>query len=505
MRIGGLASGMDIDQMVSDLMKAERLPLDKLTQKKQYMEWQRDDYRDMNKSLLELDQFIFDGVFKQGSYIKKSVTVSNPEVVSIKNITSTSDFSGSIEVVSLAKAATMYSKAGSTITDPTAVLGSSIAAQTITIKAIDKNGVLESTGTSITINPSTDTLDSIIAKINANSNVSAFYDKQTGKMSLMAKNAGGSTTGSEIELTSSIGNVPENFWNKLNLDQTNTIAATGVPTVGTDGTNATIKYNGMQIDRPSNTFNLNGVEFTLKQKTTSAVTFSSVPDVDSILDTVVKFVNKYNTTIEKINGKLDEKRYRDFQPLTSEQKESMDEKTVEKWEEKAKSGTLRGDSILSSSLNKMRSSLYSTVSGTSSKDQLSEIGITTSSNYLEGGKLIIDEDKLRAAISENPNAVYELFAKDGTTSSEKGLARRLRDDIKATMGDIEKRAGKSASVNYTFTLGRNLDNLDKQITRFEDRLTQVEDRYWRQFTAMEKAIQRSNEQANYLMQQFSGA
>ena len=53
MRIGGLASGMDIDSIVADLMKAERMPLDKLKQKKQVLEWQRDDYRSMNTLLLD--------------------------------------------------------------------------------------------------------------------------------------------------------------------------------------------------------------------------------------------------------------------------------------------------------------------------------------------------------------------------------------------------------------------------------------------------------------------
>ena len=52
-RIGGLASGMDIDSLVKDLMKAERMPLDKLKQKKQVLEWQRDDYRSMNTLLLD--------------------------------------------------------------------------------------------------------------------------------------------------------------------------------------------------------------------------------------------------------------------------------------------------------------------------------------------------------------------------------------------------------------------------------------------------------------------
>jgi flagellar hook-associated protein 2 len=122
--------------------------------------------------------------------------------------------------------------------------------------------------------------------------------------------------------------------------------------------------------------------------------------VDAIMETIVKFVDKYNEVIGKIKGELDEKRYRDYQPLTKEQRETMEEKEIELWEERAKSGTLRGDSILSGSLNKMRMDLYAPVSGLQGVSQLAQIGIKTSSNYLEGGKLIIDPDKLKQAISE---------------------------------------------------------------------------------------------------------
>jgi flagellar hook-associated protein 2 len=76
--------------------------------------------------------------------------------------------------------------------------------------------------------------------------------------------------------------------------------------------------------------------------------------------------------------------------------------------------------------------------------------------------------------------------------------------LKDTMDSIEQKAGKASSTNNTFTLGRLLNNMDSQMDRFEDRLIQVEDRYWRQFTAMEKAIQRSNEQSMFLMNQFGG-
>ena len=53
MRIGGLASGMDTESIVSQMMKAKRIPLDKLKQQKQTLEWKRDDYRAMNTMLLD--------------------------------------------------------------------------------------------------------------------------------------------------------------------------------------------------------------------------------------------------------------------------------------------------------------------------------------------------------------------------------------------------------------------------------------------------------------------
>ena len=69
MRIGGLASGMDIDQIVSDLMKAERMKVDKLYQQKQVMEWQKADYREINLKLRSLYNTSFD-MKLSSSYLK---------------------------------------------------------------------------------------------------------------------------------------------------------------------------------------------------------------------------------------------------------------------------------------------------------------------------------------------------------------------------------------------------------------------------------------------------
>ncbi|WP_064093078.1 flagellar hook-associated protein 2 [Rossellomorea aquimaris] len=505
MRISGLASGMDTEQIITDLMKAERIPLNKLEQKKQYLEWQRDDYRSMNKMMFDFRNLIFDGVMKKSTYNQKSVTVSNPNDLAVKNINSTTDFSGTINIQSLATAATMYSSGQITQSDGAAFDSSKklsdsfglTGLQSIKVKAVNADGTMATDFTEITYTAEDESLDSLIAKINAQTGVSVFYDSQTKKMSVMSKNTGNNTAGAEIELQGDL------FTTHLKLDTDNDTAFAN--SRGSVGTNAKFTYNGMSTERSSNTFTINGFELSLKNASNTNVTFSSQPDTEKILEKIVKFVDEYNKLIEKANGELNEKKYRDFQPLSAEQKESMNEKEIEMWEEKARSGTLRNDSVLSSAMNKMRIDLYTSVSGgVSGIDQLTQIGIKTSSNYLDRGKLIIDESKLRETISKDPNAIYEIFAKDGATSGEQGIARRLRETLKNTMDSVETKAGKSTSINNTFTLGRLLNNMDNQIDRFQERLMQVEDRYWRQFTAMEKAIQRANSQSMYLMQQFGG-
>ncbi|MEW8970139.1 MAG: flagellar hook-associated protein 2 [Mesobacillus sp.] len=511
-RIGGLASGMDIDSLVGDLMKAERIPLNKLHQKKQIIEWQRDDYRAMNKLLADLDTSIFDGVFRQSTFTKKTVTTSNEAAVSVRNINATSNLNSSISVSRLAESANMVSsgRIGNTDFDPNGKLADQkdnfntpfvLTDTTITIEAIGKDGNMPAAPVAITIDPANDSLNSIIDKINnSNAGVVAFYDSVEGKVSLTAKNSGDNDGDAEIKLT---GNF---FTNQLNLDANSDLAAGA--SRGKVGTSAEFTINGLTTTRPTNTFVVNGFEYTLKQTTgTNTVTVNSATDEEAVFKSINDFVNKYNETIAGINSKVTEERYRKYQPLSDEEREAMTEKQAEMWDEKAKSGMLRNDSILSSALNKMRSDLYGRVGNDTdavndSFDQLAEIGITTSKNYLDRGKLVIDPNKLREAIKNDPNAIYKLFTNESTVESEQGIARKLRATIKDTITTIEGRAGNAMRTNAQFTLGRNLTSIDKQIDRFEDRMIQVEDRYWRQFTAMEKAIQKANEQSAYLMSQF---
>ncbi|RDE36265.1 flagellar hook-associated protein 2 [Parageobacillus thermoglucosidasius] len=500
MRIGGLASGMDIDQIVKDLMKVERMPLDKLKQKKQILEWQRDDYRSMNTLLQDLDNYIFNNLTLQSNMLKKKVTSSDESVVSATANASAANISTNISVTKIAKAATWISDGTENFQSGTT--------RTISFNVTNGDGSTKN-GVTITIDAS-DTLDSIISKLNNNNDlgITVFHDPQTDKVVITKKD-----TGAAAKLVIN-DDVTASFFQELGftafagreLGDTNNdgLVDAGDANVKIAGEDAQFTINGLATTRSANTFTINGVTYTLKKEASSA-TITTTNDTDAMFNAIKGFVDKYNEVIDKINAKLKEERYRNYPPLTDEQKESMTEKQIELWEEKAKSGLLRGDSILSSGLSKMRMDLYTSVQGVvSGFSQLAEIGITTSSNYLDGGKLMIDETKLREKIQENPDAIYRLFNNDSTNYSEKGIARRLRDTIKDTIGKVEQKAGKTVWTNHQFAIGRDLIQINEQIDRFEDRLKQIEDRYWRQFTAMEKAIQRANEQSMYLMNAFFG-
>jgi len=508
MRITGLASGMDTDTMIKDLMKAQRIPLDKIAQKKQYTEWQLEDYRSINRKLNDFSNNIFDTMMKQSTFLAKTVNVSTPDAVSIKSVSATSEFSGTISVSRLASQASMQSNdsIGKNLNTKSTMseLGYAGTTGSITINSVDKDGNLKpENAKTITFDPTTDTLETVLKKINNESGVSAFYDSFSGKIAMTAKNSGNVDGDVEMQVSGGLASF-------FNLSADNVIAE-GKGN-GKSGVNSKFVFNGLETERSSNSFQINGFEISLKQITTdptdpsktNPVSFSSAPDTDKVVDAVKKFVDDYNSLIEELNAKVRQTKYRDYQPLSAEQKADMKDSEIELWEEKAKSGTLRNEPILNSMLQSMRSALNSTLEGTSGTLSLSDIGISTTKDYLANGKLEINETKLREAINADPNKVYEVFAKSGSTDKDTGLISKMRTTIIESRTKLTDKAGITGAANSTFAIGRLLKGYDDQITRFEARLEMVESRYYKQFSAMESAILRANNQSSYLMNAFSG-
>lgn len=342
-----------------------------------------------------------------------------------------------------------------------------------------------------------ESLNSVMSKVNNSKlGVTMFYDSYSDKVTMTRKETGVyNENGQEIEFTD--GDFLTQVLGFQNITP-------DTPGNYIKAENATFTVNGLETSRQSNTFSINGVTFTLKKTTDMPVTINVNNDNDALFENIKNFVDKYNELVEKIEKKLSEPKYKDYLPLTDDEKEELSETQQEKWENMAKSGILRNDSILSGLITQMRTAIYSAVNQDdldSAMKSLSAIGITTTADFTTA-KLEINESKLKAAIEKDPNSIELLFNGTGATDGQKGVIQRLYDKVNATMDQLKERAGNSYSVNNQFTIGRQLDDLDDRIERFEDRLADLETRYYSQFTAMEQAIQKANSQAAYLAQFF---
>jgi len=492
-RVTGLASGLDIDQMVRDLMRAERAPLDRLLQRRQILEWQQAAYRSINRALYDFRTNYAFNLSLTKTFRTYTAASSNEAVVTAAPASGASSGTYEITVQKLAQVGSTASTAGLGV-DPDAPMSESFGLEadtSFTIRTYKEDG---SPDTDITIDvKTTESLNQLLRKIGTltSGRLTAFYESSTGKV-VIATTKTGEYNGNKFTLIDG----PDSFLaDKLKITPGDLT-----------GSDAELTINGLTgVRQHENTFTLNGVTFSLKSVSASPVLVTVARDTEALVDTVKSFVEQYNAVLETIYAKLKEERYPDYLPLTDEQKKEMSDREIEQWEARAKSGLLRNDALLSDIVNKLRRALSTPVTGADPNfDSLFDLGITTG-GYWEGGKLYLDETKLREKIAADPDAVANLFTKSSEIYEEQGLGVRLANELQEAVGRLSDRAGSvSSSTTYDQSyLSRSIRNLNDRIAAAEDRLAQIESRYWRQFTAMEQYIAQMNAQASWLVMQFS--
>ncbi|HHW49107.1 MAG TPA: flagellar filament capping protein FliD [Clostridiaceae bacterium] len=623
MRMFGLSgSGLDPDMLVSQLMQAERVPLDRLYQKRQLAEWRRDEYRNIINLLRGFKDEFFDilkpatYMLSQSAYKKFTCTSSDSAVVTATANADAVAGSHTIFVHEIATAAIKVSEEG--ITKPVAgtsapdldrVRGKSFSmsidgvTKTIavsdditdmadliediqksidaafgkvngeskvvvgledgklsfisnTAKGVNKiiissvpgetgdalNGLGFETAVSnrlntwdtletvaqkmkngftfngegkilLTINgkdfefDKSETLSSMMSRINSNPDAGVImqYDEISDTIKFTAKQPGAGVT---IELEEE----GSTFIASLNLSET-------------AGRDAIVTIDGTQtVLRGSNTFTINGVTYNILKKSETEQTITIKQDTEAVLETIKKFVEKYNEVIKVINDKLAEKYDRKYPPLTAAQKKEMKEDEIKLWEEKAKTGLLRNDPLLENIVYGMRKALTDSIKGV--PVNLSSIGITTGS-YEEKGKLIIDEFKLREAIENNPDAVMDLFCKRPSVEdninltseqreiryNEGGLAYRLFDIIEDNIrtrrdnnnkkGLLLEKAGMAGDLSeIKNSIYEEIEGYNEEIRKLEMKLYERETSYYAKFAKLETLLSRMMTQSSYLMMQF---
>ena len=488
MRVPGLATGMDLYSMVNDLMRARSMPVEKLNNQRQILQWQQEDLRAINNSLRTFRDKVFD-MRLQGTYMARDAVSSDESVVKVTANSSAVEGTYTFSVTQLAQGAYLSSSGDMDSYKDTLEEQFSIAEQiTFTITNGDN---IDKKEKDFTFNP-TNSIHDIVKGINsADLGLKASYDQKANRFFLMSTKAGADQ---KIRITDDQGFLADAL--KLNT----------VPIHENDGKDAIFSLNGSNFTTDTNTTTVGGITLNLKDQGNVTVTVRS--NTDAVFSSITSFVNSYNETMTTVQKKFTETRYRDYQPLTQQQAEELTEKQIDQWEEKARSGLLRSDPMLSRISSSMRTTISSPVvldSSGSEIDRLSAIGITTTP-YYNSSELIINEEKLRQSIQDNPDEVMRLFTHidDQDRPNHMGIARRLYDQVNNTMKLISDRAGSGDGLSRVDNslIGKSVGRIDKEVSRWEARLSQIEEGYWRQFNAMEQAINKLNSQSAWLAQQL---
>ena len=333
----------------------------------------------------------------------------------------------------------------------------------------------------------TATLSSVISKINSSdAGVTISYSSITDRFTMTAKASG---AGNNI----AIEDLGGNLMSALGLTKSS-------GAVSNQGQNAILSVNGQTIIRSTNSFEVDGAKITLNNTTDEAITITMVNDATALKDTIKTFVEDYNKMVDLLNGLVKEKVYSDYQPLSDEQKKEMSESEIKAWEEKAKSGVLKGDSILRS----ISSKLHSVITGLSVNGfSLYSMGIS-SAGYTENGKLQIDEAKLQTALETRGPEIRDLF------TSANGIGNALNDvivgatkttGVKGSRGTLVEAAGVADTTSATENgIYEQIKRTNKTLTALQTRLTAEERRLWSKFTALESAINAFNSQGAIISQ-----
>ncbi len=347
-----------------------------------------------------------------------------------------------------------------------------------------------------------DTLDDIMRKINySDAGVKISYNEFEDTFKLVSNKTG---VANSISMED-----PSGLFSKLKLTNHKPPEDAQFTLIGEDGSEIT-------TTRSNNTFNVKGTLITLNKPVSEQTEIKVSPNTEDVKKNIMEFVEKYNEMIKYINDKTVEKKYRDYKPLTSEQKKAMEEDEEKVWTEKAKSGLLRSDRLIEDITNNMRRALYEKVEGTSLT--LDQIGISTSDNYKDRGKLIVDEEKLGKALSEKPNEVSKLFNKESEIAyldrdndqqryNENGLANRLYDIINDNIrtvngkGLLIQKAGNEFGIDTDSDLYKKIEKSDFLISELLEKLNAKENEYYAQFARMETMMSKlESQQASFFQQ-----
>ena len=270
------------------------------------------------------------------------------------------------------------------------------------------------------------------------------------------------------------------------------------------GQDAEIKLNGAKFTSNSNSFSINGLTINALALTgeDEVLSITTSTDNQGIYDKIKDFLSEYNSLINSMTSSYNAENTNSYEPLTNDEKDSMSEKEIEKWEEKGKSGILRRDSTLSTLMSAMTTVMSKSYTINGKSYALSSFGIKTlgimnaekneqNAYHIDGDaddeSTSSNTDKLMAAITADPDGVTQFFQK---------LSSDLYDKLGENMTSTTLRS--YGTFYNDKEMAKEYSDYTKTISDWEQKVADIEDSYYKKFAAMESALAELQSQTSQL-------
>lgn len=540
-RITGTNSGLDVDALVKASMSSYQSRIDKENQNKTLLEYQQQQYQQIMKDASDFYDKYLD-ITKTGSLLASSTyqsvtfTSGDDSKVTAKGFAGADAGNFKVTTTQIATKATASFKAsdlssgtnlnitfqGKSI-DPVAIVKSSDGQIDMATTVKNLNTQLNLKGINITAKYSEFTGSIVLQSGTMGDSVSFQAGIDNNTQTYKGQNAKGViTNGTDVYTVDQASNVltVDNVQFTFSAPSTSTSSATNLTDLTTTAgatqtsedssakTTTVVSADGNTITTTKIDKATGGVTQTITTNatttpTTTTNTYASVAltgktDVSSLKDTIVKFVNDYNTLLGEINTKLYEKRDRSYLPLTDDQKKAMKDDEITTWNKKVQTGLLHGDSDLQRIASAMKSTMASVMSG--SGLYLEKIGIEPVKDYAEkNGTYTVDEDKLTRALQDNAGEIKEMFTRAASTTDKGGVFTKLKstlyDEFKTSSSSLAKKSGLvGTSTEYNNTITKSINEKKQTIYDLNQLFKDKEDSLYKKYSNLETALQNLNSQ-----------
>jgi len=474
------STNLDVNSIVTQLMKVERQPIDKLEVKEASYQAKLTSYGTIKGAVSAFETAV-SGLNNATKFQSLKATPSDATIFSASATSIATAGSYSLEVTNLAQAQNLIADGQASITE---AIGAAEATTTLTFDLgtisggsfTAYNSTTETGGTysgstftsngvaaqSITINSSNNTLGGIRDAINEadigitativnDGDATAPYRLVLSSDDLGASNSMRITVSGDATISGLLAHNPAGT---QNLAQTVTAQ------------NANLKVNGVAVSKESNSISdvIHGVTLNLLTETATPVKLTVARDTSTISTSVTSFVKAYNELAEVF-------------------------KTETAYDAAAKKGAvLMGDSTIRSLQSQLRSILGSAIPGTSGAlNTLSDIGVS----FKKDGTLELDQTRLDSAMEDHFSDIAILF------SSDDGYLTTLNTFTTSIL------SSNGMLANRTDGIGRTIADIKQRAAKMETRLLTIEKRYRAQFTALDVMLSGMNATSTYLTQQLA--